>query len=143
MINCFLQEQANDYYIKKMQRFFSKGFFSNKFSKTVKRTFSEFQRKVELPKLAYNYEDLEPVLSRDLVETHHSKHHQAYVTNYNKQIDELKVATEKQDLEKIVYLTPHLKFNGGSHINHSIYWTNLAPIKSNTHLKIRWWWSAS
>jgi Fe-Mn family superoxide dismutase len=43
----------------------------------------------------------------------------------------MKEATEKQDLEKIVSLTPHIKFNGGSHINHSIYWTNLAPVKSN------------
>jgi Fe-Mn family superoxide dismutase len=106
--------------------------FSNRtFSKFTLKNFSEFQRKVELPKLAYNYDDLEPVLSRDQVETHHTKHHQAYITNYNKLIEQMKEATEKQDLEKIVSLTPHIKFNGGSHINHSIYWTNLAPVKSN------------
>jgi Fe-Mn family superoxide dismutase len=113
-----------------MQRFLTNGFISKSFAKNSLKRFSDFPTKAELPKLAYNYEDLEPVLSKDQVETHHTKHHQAYVTNYNKQIDQLNEATEKHDIEKIVYLTPHLKFNGGSHINHSIYWTNLAPIKS-------------
>jgi Fe-Mn family superoxide dismutase len=118
-----------------MQRIFKNIFFNRSFSKFTQKSFSEFQRKVELPKLTYNYEDLEPVLSRDQVETHHTKHHQAYVTNYNKLIEQLKEATEKQDLEKIVSLTPHIKFNGGSHINHSIYWTNLAPVKSEFPFK--------
>ena len=113
-----------------MQRFFNRNLFQRNFSSFSFKRFSEFQKKVELPKLAYNYEDLQPVLSKDQLETHHTKHHQAYVTNYNKLLDQLREATEKQDLEKIVYLTPHIKFNGGSHINHSIYWTNLAPVKS-------------
>jgi Fe-Mn family superoxide dismutase len=113
-----------------MQRI-SRTLFNNSFFNSISiKRFSEFQKKVELPKLAYKYEDLEPVLSKDLVETHHSKHHQLYVTNYNKQIEQLKEAVDKQDLEKIVNLTPNIKFNGGSHINHSIYWTNLVPIKS-------------
>ena len=122
-----------------MKRFLAKNNFVKIFGRTSIKKFSEFQKKVELPKLAFNYEDLEPVLSKDQVETHHTKHHQAYVTNYNKQIEQLKEATEKQDLEKIIYLTPHLKFNGGSHINHSIYWTNLTPIKSILNILTRRW----
>lgn len=87
--------------------------------------------KAELPKLDYEYSDLEPVLSAQLVELHYSKHHKAYVDNYNKLIVEFQEAQKKEDLNKIVALTKDIKFNGGSHINHSIYWKNLAPTKSN------------
>ncbi len=48
----------------------------------------------------------------------------------------LNVAEEKQadaiakaDLSGVLSLQPALKFNGGGHINHSIFWTNLAPTK--------------
>ena len=36
----------------------------------------------------------------------------------------------KGDINKIVSLAPGIKFNLGSHINHSIYWKNLCPIKN-------------
>jgi Fe-Mn family superoxide dismutase len=32
------------------------------------------------------------------------------------------------DYNKMVTLTQTIKFNLGGHINHSIYWENLAPI---------------
>lgn len=92
--------------------------------------FRNFSVKISLPKLNYEYSDLEPVLSKDLVEIHHAKHHQTYVNNYNNLLDALKTAVEKGDHEKIISLGSGLKFNGGSHINHSIYWTNLAPVKN-------------
>jgi len=114
-----------------MQRLINQKLFSRNVNQFMLKRFSEFKKKVELPKLAYNREDLEPVLSKDQVETHHTKHHQAYITNYNKLIEQMNEASQNQDLEKIVSLTPHIKFNGGSHINHSIYWTNLAPVKSH------------
>jgi len=91
---------------------------------------AELQKAV-LPKLDYSYEDLEPVLSKDVVEIHHSKHHQAYIDNFNRLIPLLNQAIINGETEKIVSLTKDIKFNGGSHINHSIYWKNLAPIKSN------------
>ena len=31
------------------------------------------------------------------------------------------------DVPKIISLAPALKFNGGGHINHTIFWTNLSP----------------
>ena len=103
---------------------------NNLLSSVYARRFSEFIGKVELPKLNYKYEELEPILSKELVELHHSKHHQTYITNYIKQVADLKTAIDNQELEKIVNLQGGIKFNGGSHINHTIYWTNLAPIKS-------------
>ena len=86
--------------------------------------------KVTLPKIDYGYADLEPVLSEQLLTLHHTKHHQNYVDTYNKLLDEFTEAKNKNDVYKIVSLTPGLKFNLGSHINHSIYWKNLCPIKN-------------
>lgn len=86
--------------------------------------------KAELPKLDYGYGDLEPVLSQQLLELHHSKHHKNYVDTYNKLLDDFEAAKNKNDFNSIVALTPGLKFNLGSHLNHSIYWKNLCPIKN-------------
>lgn len=64
------------------------------------------------------------------MELHHTKHHQAYITNYlaaKKQLDE---AQAKNDINKIISLASALRFNGGGHINHSIFWKNLSPVKS-------------
>lgn len=101
----------------------------NIFSQLNKRSLKGFATQITLPKLNYEYGDLEPVLSKDLVEIHHAKHHQTYITNYNNLLPTLEEAVSKGDTEKIISLGSALKFNGGSHINHSIYWTNLAPIK--------------
>lgn len=38
----------------------------------------------ELPPLPYDYDALAPFMSRETLEYHHDKHHQAYVTNGNK-----------------------------------------------------------
>ncbi len=83
-----------------------------------------------LPKLDYEIYDLKPVISAQIVDLHYNKHHKAYVDNYNKLIKEFKEAQQNSDFEKIIELTKDIKFNGGSHINHSLYWKNLAPIKS-------------
>lgn len=82
-----------------------------------------------LPELPYEYGALEPVISGEIMELHHSKHHQAYVTNFNKAVEALDDAKAKSDSAAIVNLTKALKFNGGGHVNHSIFWKNLAPVK--------------
>ena len=82
---------------------------------------------IELPALPYEYDALEPVISREIMELHHGKHHQAYVNNFNKALIQAREAGAKQDLQKLIALHPTLRFNGGGHINHSIFWTNLAP----------------
>lgn len=87
--------------------------------------------KVTLPELGYDYKALEPVISREIMEIHHSKHHQAYVTNYNAAKEQLDEAVAKQDVNKIITLQGALRFNGGGHINHSIFWKNLSAQKSS------------
>ena len=62
------------------------------------------------------------------MQLHHQKHHQAYVTNLNLLTEKLHEATLKSDLAAQIALQPAYKFNAGGHLNHSIFWSNLAPL---------------
>lgn len=84
-----------------------------------------------LPDLGYDYKALEPIISGEIMELHHSKHHQTYVTNFNAAEAQLQEALQKNDTSKVIALQGALKFNGGGHINHSIFWKNLSPAKTN------------
>ena len=59
---------------------------------------------------------------------HHTKHHAAYVANFNIANAKLEEAQHKGDISSIISLQQAIKFNGGGHVNHSIFWKNLAPI---------------
>lgn len=83
-----------------------------------------------LPKLPYDYAALEPIVSREIMELHHTKHHQTYVNNLNAAEEQLADAQSKNDVTKIISLAPALRFNGGGHINHSIFWENLTSEKT-------------
>jgi superoxide dismutase, Fe-Mn family len=83
----------------------------------------------QLPQLPYDFGDLEPVISAEIMQLHYSKHHQTYVTNLNKALEQYTAAEAKGDLQQMIALQSALKFNGGGHINHSIFWTNLLPQK--------------
>lgn len=80
-----------------------------------------------LPKLPYEFNALEPYISAAIMELHYSKHHAGYVTNLNAALEKLAQAEQNQDVSAIASLLQAIKFNGGGHINHSIFWTNLAP----------------
>ncbi|KAN0114288.1 Manganese/iron superoxide dismutase [Russula decolorans] len=80
-----------------------------------------------LPPLPYSYDALEPYISRQIMELHHKKHHQTYVTALN--AAEQAYAKTTTPKERIA-LQAALKFNGGGHINHSLFWKNLAPSAS-------------
>jgi len=80
-----------------------------------------------LPSLPYEYKALEPIISEEIMTLHHTKHHQTYVNNLNVAEEQLAEAVANEDTTKIISLAPSLNFNGGGHINHSIFWTNLSP----------------
>ena len=61
------------------------------------------------------------------MELHHSKHHQAYVTNLNKALQSHVAAVASGDVAAQIAQQPAIRFNGGGHINHSLFWQNLAP----------------
>ncbi|KAF5345088.1 hypothetical protein D9756_011164 [Leucocoprinus leucothites] len=79
-----------------------------------------------LPPLPYPYNALEPYISEEIMTLHHTKHHQTYVNALN--AAEAAYAKASTPKERIA-LQAALKFNGGGHINHSLFWTNLAPAK--------------
>ena len=83
--------------------------------------------KYTLPELPYDYAALEPSISATIMELHHSKHHQAYVTGANTALAQLADARDKGDFAWVNKLEKDLAFNLGGHINHSIFWTNLSP----------------
>ncbi|XP_049876188.1 superoxide dismutase [Mn], mitochondrial [Pectinophora gossypiella] len=101
-------------------------FASQRFG-VLMRTLSGSRQKHTLPDLPYDYAALEPVVSRDIMNLHHSKHHATYINNLNAAEEKLKQAQAKGDIQTIISLAPALKFNGGGHINHSIFWQNLSP----------------
>jgi len=80
-----------------------------------------------LPELAYDYSALEPSISATIMELHHSKHHQAYVTGANAAVAALKEASDTGNLANVNKLEKDLAFNLGGHVNHSIFWTNMSP----------------
>ena len=80
-----------------------------------------------LPELGYDYAALEPHISATIMELHHTKHHQAYVTGANGALAAMAAARDSGDFANINKLEKDLAFNLGGHINHSIFWTNLSP----------------
>ncbi|KAH7211666.1 Manganese/iron superoxide dismutase [Fusarium oxysporum] len=83
-----------------------------------------------LPALPYAYDALEPSISAQIMELHHGKHHQAYVTNLNAALKNYATATSTNDIAGQIALQSAIKFNGGGHINHSLFWENLSPSSS-------------
>lgn len=82
----------------------------------------------QLPELPYDFGALEPVISGKIMELHYKKHHQGYVTNLNAALEKSSDAAKQNDLGAVIALQQAIKFNGGGHVNHSIFWTNLAPV---------------
>ncbi|ANP72765.1 superoxide dismutase [Cryobacterium arcticum] len=80
-----------------------------------------------LPELAYDYSALAPSISGTIMELHHSKHHQAYVTGANTALAQLAEARDSGSLGYVNKLEKDLAFNLGGHVNHSIFWTNMSP----------------
>jgi Fe-Mn family superoxide dismutase len=86
------------------------------------------QTSYQLPELPYDFSALEPVISAEIMELHYTKHHKGYVTNLNAALEKYHEAESKNDVAQMIALQLAIKFNGGGHINHSIFWTILGPV---------------
>lgn len=64
------------------------------------------------------------------MELHHGKHHQAYVTNLNAALKSHTDALSANDIPTQIALQQAIKFNGGGHVNHTLFWENLVPASS-------------
>ncbi|XP_021360346.1 superoxide dismutase [Mn], mitochondrial-like [Mizuhopecten yessoensis] len=80
-----------------------------------------------LPDLPYDFNALEPAISAEIMQIHYTKHHATYVNNLNIAEEKLAEAMETNNVNQVIQLQPALKFNGGGHINHSIFWQVLSP----------------
>ncbi|ASI34822.1 MULTISPECIES: superoxide dismutase [unclassified Exiguobacterium] len=84
--------------------------------------------KFELPELGYAYDALEPHIDARTMEIHHSKHHNAYVTNVNAALEGSE--HEGKSLEELLQnldalpadIQTAVRNNGGGHWNHSFFW---------------------
>lgn len=74
------------------------------------------------------------MVSAETMTIHHSKHHNTYVTNLNVGLEKLDAAVSAGDVSGIIGLEGALKFNGGGHLNHTLFWDNLCA-KGTSELK--------
>jgi len=80
---------------------------------------------LELPNLPYDYDALAPFMSRETLEYHHDKHHQAYVTNGNKALEGSPLEGKSlEEICKAAYAEKNAALinNVGQHYNHLHFW---------------------
>ena len=87
-----------------------------------------------LPELPYEYNALAPIISADIMELHHAKHHQTYVDKLNaalEQVPDLKGTSLVQLLSDIDAIPDSVRTvirnHGGGHYNHSLFWQCMSP----------------
>lgn len=87
-----------------------------------------------LPKLSYDYDQLGQYISKDIMELHHSKHHQTYVDKLNAALDQAP-ALKERPLESLITsldtlpeeVRTAIRNHGGGHYNHSLFWQWMSP----------------
>ena len=84
-------------------------------------------KRYELPKLPYEYGNLEPCISAQIMQLHHDKHHLAYVNGANAALDKLEKARKGELQIDIKAVLRDYSFNFGGHVLHSTFWSSMAP----------------
>lgn len=83
----------------------------------------------ELPKLPYALDALAPTISKETLEYHYGKHHQAYVNNLNNLVKDTDFAGKS--LEDIIMTSSGGMFNNAAQVwNHTFYWNSMTPKSS-------------
>ncbi len=77
-----------------------------------------------LSDLPYDYDALEVSIDARTMKIHHTKHHNAYVTNLNNAVTDTPLADNSLDelIAKAGTLPPAVRNNGGGHWNHTFFW---------------------
>lgn len=83
----------------------------------------------ELPKLAYDYNALEPYIDARTMEIHHTKHHGGYTSKLNDAIKgtELENKSIEEILKDISKHSTAVRNNGGGFYNHKLFWEIMSP----------------
>ncbi|CAN5142116.1 superoxide dismutase [Fe] [soil metagenome] len=83
----------------------------------------------QLPPLPYPLDGLAPTISKETLEFHYGKHHQAYVTNLNNLIKGTEF--ESASLEDIIKKSSGGIFNNAAQVwNHTFFWNCMAPTSA-------------
>ena len=90
-------------------------------------------KQLSLPKLSYGLGDLEPVLTKQNVEVHYTKHHQTYTDKLNTALEKCPSDVQAKDIVEILSKLDQvpadqksaINFNGGGFDNHRIFWHNM------------------
>lgn len=97
---------------------------------------SSAQTKFDLPKLDYSYSALEPYIDSQTMMIHHSKHHQAYISNLNKALEN---DSNKYKIEDIIRnvskFSIAVRNNAGGHYNHTFFWSTLTSYTNKKPFK--------
>lgn len=88
----------------------------------------------QLPTLSYDYDQLGKYISKDIMELHHSKHHQTYVDKLNAALENAP-ALKERPLETLLSdlsvlpesVSTAIRNHGGGHYNHSLFWQWMSP----------------
>ena len=88
----------------------------------------------QLPSLSYDYDQLGKYISKDIMELHHSKHHQTYVDKLNKALEDAP-ALQERPLDSLLAdigslpetVQAAVRNHGGGHYNHSLFWQWMSP----------------
>ncbi len=89
----------------------------------------------ELPRLPYEYDDLEPFIDAETMKIHHQKHHQSYVDGLNKSLEQIGGASHPQYISSILSELKqipesgrqNINFFGGGFENHRLFWETMTP----------------
>jgi superoxide dismutase, Fe-Mn family len=94
-----------------------------------------------LPKLDYGYDAFGKYISKDIMELHHSKHHQTYVDKLNAALEQAQAQVPELQSQSVEELLRHLdtvpeqvriavRNHGGGHYNHSLFWKFMSPAST-------------
>lgn len=88
----------------------------------------------KLPSLPYGYDQLGDYISKDIMELHHAKHHQAYVDKLNAALENAPALQERplasllRDINSLPSdVQTAIRNQGGGHYNHSLFWQWMSP----------------
>jgi len=93
--------------------------------------YDERRGEYTLPDLPYDYDALEPHIDARTMTVHHDKHHAGYVRGLNKALEVLHdIRWNKGDPATLQHWERELSFHAGGHINHTLFWTGMAPERA-------------
>ncbi|MBI2356840.1 superoxide dismutase [Candidatus Dojkabacteria bacterium] len=87
-----------------------------------------------LSPLTYDYDALQPVISKEIMKLHHDKHHQAYVNGANAALELLEKGRTGVVIVNLKSVMRDLSFNLNGHLLHEIFWKNMRKYQDKNEM---------